>query len=96
MLDSLINRAKGDGKALTRTLVNELEIRAEDSIEEMMFAHNYRNIVPNHCHESDSRWKFPILIGEPRKVVTSLNDIIKTGYSSYVDKGKEYAFFVDA
>ena len=94
MLDSLIKRAERDGKAFTKTLVKELELRAEDSVNEMVFAYNYRNVIPNHCHESDSRWRFPILIGEPRKVVSSLNDIVKTGNSNYADKGTEYAFFI--
>jgi len=92
MLDSLVRRAEREGKTFTRTLNRELERRAEDSVNEMRFAHNYRQVIPNHCYESDSRWKFPILIGEPRKIVTSLRDIANTGYSSYASNGQEFWF----
>lgn len=94
MLDSLIKRAERDGKAFTQTLNRELEQRAEDSVNEMRFAHNYRQVIPNHCYESDSRWRFPILIGEPRRVVLTLRDTIKVGSSAYAIKGKDYTFFV--
>ena len=92
MLDSLIRRAERDGKAFTKTLNRELEQRAEDSVNEMRFAHNYRQVIPNHCYESSSRWRFPVLIGEPRKVVTSLKDIVNTGHSSYASNGQDFDF----
>ncbi len=90
MIDSLIKRAERDGKAFTRILNKELEQRAEDSVNEIKFAHNYRKIIPNHCYESDSRWRFPILIGEPLKVVMSLSDIVERGKSDYANSGAEY------
>jgi len=91
MLDSLIKRAERDGKAFTRTLTRELEKRAEDSVNEIEFAQkNYRQTLPNHCYESDSRWRFPFLIGEPIKVVKSLFEIVETGYSDYAEhRGKD-------
>jgi len=92
MLDSLVRRAERDGKAFTRTLNRELEQRAEDSVNEMEFAYNYRQVIPNHCYESDSRWKFPILIGEPRRVVISLRDIVNTGNSNYAVNGQDFNF----
>lgn len=92
MLDSLVRRAERDGKAFTRTLNKELEQRAEDSVNEIRFAHNYKIVIPNHCYESDSRWKFPILIGEPRRVVSSLGEIVKTGQSDYISSGKDFDF----
>lgn len=92
MLDSLVRRAERDGKAFTRKLNRELEQRAEDSVNEMRFAHKYKHIIPNHCYESDSRWKFPILIGEPRKVVASLKDIVNTGYSTSALNGQDFYF----
>jgi hypothetical protein len=92
MIDSLMRRAERDGKVITRSLAREMEARANDSISELHFAHNCRNVVPNHCYESDSRWKLPVLIGEPKKVVHTIDDIIKTGHSSLADKGIEYAF----
>lgn len=90
MLNSLIKRAERDGKAFTRSLIRELETRAEDSVTEIRFACNYRFIIPNHCYESDSRWRFPVLIGEPKKAVDSLCDLIRTGNSSYANKGSDY------
>ncbi|MFH1827778.1 MAG: hypothetical protein ABH824_00815 [Nanoarchaeota archaeon] len=90
MLDSIVRRAERDGKAFTHSLVKELEQRAEDSVNEMRFAHNYRYVIPNHCYESDSRWRFAILIGEPRKVVDSLHKIIQTGNSDYAGRENEY------
>jgi len=92
MLDSLVRRAERDGKTFTRTLNSELEQRAEDSVNEMIFAHKYRQVIPNHCYESDSRWKFSILIGEPKKVVASIRDIANTGYSSYALNGQDFDF----
>ncbi len=90
MLDSLIKRAERDGKAFTRALIKELEQRAEDSINEIKFAHNYKQIIPNHCYESDSRWRFPFLIGEPLRVVKSLREIIEKGKSDYAYDGEDY------
>ena len=90
MLDSLVRRAERDGKAFTRTLIKELEQRAEDSVNEMRFTHNYRQVIPNHIYESDSRWKFPILIGEPLRVVKSLKEIIKNGNSDYASNGEDF------
>ena len=90
MLDSLVRRAERDGKAFTRILNKELEQRAEDSVNEIKFAHNYRQVIPNHCYESCSRWRFSILIGEPRRVVTSLKDIINSGNSDYAFSGKDF------
>jgi guanylate kinase len=95
MIDSLMRRAERDGKVITRSLAREMEVRANDSIDELRFAHNCRNVVPNHCYESDSRWKLPVLIGEPKKVVHTIDDIIKTGHSSLADRGKEYAFIAN-
>lgn len=90
MLDSLVRRAERDGKAFSRALVRELEQRAEDSINEIKIAHNYRQVIPNHCYESDPRWRFPLLIGEPRRVVTSLKDIITNGRSDYSSNGIDF------
>ena len=90
MLDSLIKRAERDGKSFTHSLLRELEMRAEDSVNEIKFAHNYRQIIPNHSYESDSRWKFPILVGEPLRVVKSLKEIIERGNSDYAYKGEDY------
>lgn len=92
MLDSLVKRAERDGKAFTQTLIKELEQRAEDSVNELRFAHNYKQVISNHCYEYDSRWKFPMLIGEPRKIVSSLKDIINRGYSDYASSGKDFSF----
>lgn len=94
MLDSLIRRAERDGKAFSHSLIKELVLRAQDSCTEMRFAHNYRHVIPNHCYESDPRWKLPILIGEPRRVVDSLSEIIQTGDNGYVDNGSDYRFLV--
>jgi len=91
MLDSLVRRADRDGKVFTRALNREFELRAEGAVNEMVAAHKYRQIISNHCYESDSRWKFPVLIGEPRKVVNSLKDIIDTGYSNYASAGQDNA-----
>ncbi len=93
MLESLKTRAMKDGKGLTNSLVSELELRANDSIDEMRFAHNYEYVIPNSCYESDARWKAPFIVGEPLKVVKSLNDIIETGSSVYALNGKEFGLF---
>jgi hypothetical protein len=90
MLDSLVRRAERDGKAFTRTLIKELEQRAEDSVNEVRFVHNYRQVIPNHCYESDSRWRFPFLIGEPLKVVKSLKEIMENGNSEYASNGEDF------
>lgn len=90
MIDSLIKRAERDGKAFTRTLIKELEQRAEDSANEIKFAYNYRQIISNYCYESDSRWRFPILIGEPLGVVKSLKEIIEKGHSEYAFSGEDF------
>lgn len=92
MLHHLIERVKLDGKLHTSSLMDELKVRAKDSIDEMKFAQNYRNVIPNHCYESDPRWRLSLLTGEPKRVVKSLYDIIKTGHSNYADKGSDYAF----
>lgn len=92
MLDSLIKRAQKEGKSFTSGLVKELEKRAEDSVKEMNFAHNYKHVIPNHCHESDSRWNFPFLVGEPLDVVNSLKDIVEFGESNYAHSGQNYNF----
>jgi len=92
MFDSLIRRAERDGKAFTLALAKELKQRAEDSINEMRFAHNYKQVIPNYCYESDSRWNSPILIGEPRKVVSSLNDIVNISHSDYASSGHDFDF----
>jgi len=90
MLDSLIKRAERDGKAFTKTLIRELEQRADDSVNEMKFAYNYRKVIPNHCYEADSRWRFPFLIGEPLRVVKSLKEIIENGNSNYALNGEDF------
>ena len=92
MLDSLVRRAERDGKAFSRALIRELEQRAEDSVNEIKIAHNYRQVIPNHCYESDSRWRLPILIGEPLKVVMSLRDIVERGKNDYANSREEYKF----
>ncbi len=79
MLDSLIKRAERDGKAFTKKLIKELKQRAEDSVNEIDFMRNYKNIIPNHCCESNYRWRFSILFGEPLRVVKSLKEIIERG-----------------
>jgi hypothetical protein len=93
MLDSLVRRAGSEGKVLSHKLLWELEQRAVDAINEMRFAKNYGHVIPNHCYESDARWKFPVLIGEPRRVVTSLADIIDKGHSDYASSGQEFFRF---
>ena len=90
MLDSLVRRAERDGKAFSRALVRELEQRAEDSLNEVKIAHNYKQVITNHCYESDSRWRFPVLNGEPLEVVNSLKDIITSGQSDYARKGIDF------
>jgi len=90
MLDSLVRRAERDGKAFTRTLIRELEQRAEDSVNEVKIAHNYRQVIPNHCYESDSRWRFSVLNGEPLAVVNSLKDILTNSRSDYACNGIEF------
>ncbi len=90
MLDSLIKRSERDGKAFTKTLIKELGQRAEDSVDEMGFARNYRQVIHNHCYESDSRWRFPFLIGEPLRVVRTLSEIAEKGNSKYALKGEDY------
>ncbi|MBU1201397.1 MAG: hypothetical protein KJ583_04940 [Nanoarchaeota archaeon] len=97
MLDSLIKRAEKNGKTLTRYLIKELELRAEDSVNEMRFAHKYQYVITNHCFESDSRWELPVLIGEPKSVVNSLYNIIvqEEGNIDYVDKGSNYSFLIN-
>lgn len=92
MLDSLVRRAERDGKAFSRVLIMELEQRAEDSVNEIKIAHNYLQVIPNHCYESDSRWRFPTLIGEPLRVVKSLKETIEVGKSEYANNGEEYKF----
>ncbi|MGV8172479.1 MAG: hypothetical protein ACP5OA_07350 [Candidatus Woesearchaeota archaeon] len=93
MLDSLIRRAECDRKKFTRTLIRELEQRAKDSVNEMKSAHRYSLVIPNHCHEYDSRWRMPVLSGEPERVVNSLKDIVNTGTSGYAYKGSGFNIF---
>ena len=92
MLDSLVKRAEREGKTFTRTLIKDLEKRAEDSVVEMKDARNYDFIIPNHCYESDSRWKLPFLIGEPKLVVDSLYNIYDRYSSKYSFEGKDIKF----
>ncbi|MGV8141905.1 MAG: hypothetical protein ACP5NW_05685 [Candidatus Woesearchaeota archaeon] len=93
MLDSLIRRAEFDGKKFTRALIRELELRAEDSVNELKSINKYNLVIPNHCYEYDSRWRRPVLSGEPEKVVNSLRDIVNTGYSDYASSGKNFNIF---
>lgn len=92
MLDSLVKRAQRDGKVFTRSLLNDLEMRAEDSLNEIKIAHTYNKIIPNHCYESDSRWRFSVLNGEPLDVVNSLKDIVTNGHSDYACNGIKFLF----
>jgi len=92
MPNSLVERSKLEGKIFTQSLLEEIILRGEDSINEMKFAHNYKKVIPNHCPESDPRWKLQSLIGEPRKVVDILYQIIITGDSNLADSGKDYYF----
>jgi hypothetical protein len=93
MPNSLLERSKREGKAPTAALIKELLLRANDSANEMRFAYNYKKVIPNHCHESDIRWNLPSIIGEPKRVVDTLYQIIKTGDSDFADNGKDYDFW---
>ena len=93
MPNSLIERSKREGKVFTHSLIKELGLRAEDSANEMRFAYNYKKIIPNHCPESDARWALQNLIGEPKRVVDALYQIIQTGNSDFADDGSDYNFW---
>jgi hypothetical protein len=56
----------------------------------MNCARKYKYVIPNHCPESDVRWKMPVLIGEPGKVVDSLRDIINQSSNAFAYKGQNY------
>ncbi len=90
MFDSLKKRAQNDGKELTDIVIKELTERSQDSFNEMLFAHNYDFIIPNHFYESDMRWKLSLLIGEQMITVDDLYDIIKRGKESRVEKAEDY------
>ena len=92
MPNSLIERSRREGKVLSYSLIKDLEIRAKDSVNEMRFAHNYKKIIPNHYPESHIVWNSQNLIGEPRRVVDTLYQLIKTGKSDLADNGKDYDF----
>jgi guanylate kinase len=77
LLDSLVERAKLDKKVVNRELIENLCIRAEDSIREIDFSYNYGNRLSNHCYEADPRLRFNDILGEPRRVVDALYDIVK-------------------
>jgi hypothetical protein len=76
MLDALVRRALREGKNMTLKLVKDLFKRAKGSIDEMNIAHKYRNIIVNECYETDPRWHFDKLSGEPRKAVDALYKIV--------------------
>jgi len=79
MLDTLVRRALREGKNMTRELMTNLFQRAKDCNEEMKIAHKYRSIIVNECYESDPRWHFSTLSGEPRKAVDMLYKIVSGG-----------------
>jgi hypothetical protein len=83
MLDSLKIRAQKEGKQLTKEMNQELEIRANNAIDELRIAHRYKHIVPNHCYESNIMWELKPLLGEPERVVNSIKDIANLGDSDY-------------
>lgn len=91
MFESLKKRAEKSGQIVdgNKVLFEDLEKRAKDAVDEMRFAHNYRFVIPNHCHEYDSRWEASQLVGEPLDVVRSLADIITTGKSYYAVSGED-------
>jgi len=79
MLDSLVRRALREGKNVTQKLIEDLLVRAKGSEDEMNIAHKYRNFIVNECYESDPRWHFSTLSGEPRKAVDALYKIVCWG-----------------
>ena len=97
MFGSLKERAKkekgyANDNKMPPSLITELYCRAEDSYRELGFAHNYRHIIPNHCYESDFRHSLPSQIGEAKRVIDALCDIIRKGHSDYAYKGSEFEF----
>lgn len=96
MLDSLVRRSNREGKTFTRKLINELEKRAVDSLEEIKQAHKYDFVIANHCYESDSRWGMPDidgspnLVGGPFDVVDSICLLLADGKDKRADRGSLY------
>ncbi len=79
MLDCLVRRAMREGKNVTQKLIEDLLVRAKGSEDEMNISHKYRNFIVNECYESDPRWHFSTLSGEPRKAVDTLYKIVCGG-----------------
>lgn len=91
MLESLKRRTtKQGGNISNPETLNKLEKRANDSVNEMNYARNYRQILQNHCYESDPRWDLPHLEGEPRNLVDALKEIVDTGYSDSALDGEDF------
>ncbi len=96
MFNSLLERAKQvDGKAFNGPLVEELRIRAEDSLNEMAFAHKCNSVLVNHCYESDIRHKFPMVVGEIHWVGKSLYREVKGLYPETSYTGELFGFLSD-
>ena len=82
MFNSLFTRAKEvDTKFIKISLSKDLEKRAKDSIKELSYSKKYDNFIPNHCYESDPRWRLfeeiGYLVGEPKKTVETIYELIK-------------------
>ena len=90
MLDTLVHRALKEGKAFTTALTTELGTRIDDVSNELNAAASYDQVIVNHCYEADTRWRLPILVGEPKHVVEAVRDIIVKGRSDYAHEGKHF------
>ena len=77
MADALYRRAAHMQQIPTFHLKMDLHERASDAADEIELSSSYDHIIYNSCYEADVRWKLPFLVGEPKRVVKELKEIIE-------------------
>jgi guanylate kinase len=77
MLPKLISRSQQQGKVLSPTEVEDLQIRAGRAFDEILMAKQYEEIIVNHDGEDSLHWRYLPPIGDAGKTVARFIKILE-------------------
>lgn len=87
MRRKLLKRAQKQKGILSIKDLENIETRAKSAYEELKLATHFDFIVPNHDGEDSDHWDtFYYPIGDARKTLMALVDLLENNKSSYAEK----------
>jgi len=86
----LLRRALGKTAILSIPELEDVEVRARSSFEDLCRAHEFEHVLPCHDGEDSDHWSaFPCTLGDARRAVRALADLLRDGSSPLMERWPE-------